>query len=321
MSDQSVIAITVNYKTPRLTTEMIQSIIDTQAKVKLIIVDNNSQDDSVEVIQRFIDQNQLDWVTLLPRYNNLGYAGGNNEGLAHIREHDLDFDYIWFLNPDTKLRPDALQNLLKEAESNNYPIVGSRLEDEDGTPQVSAFNFPSPISELCSGARMGILDRFFKRFLVRTDITNTNTPCDWLAGASLLVSRSVYETIGPMNDAYFLYYEELEYLLKANRAGYQCWYTPSSRVYHAVGAATGISDARKKAPRRPEYWFNSRRRYFLTNYGAFTLFFVDTLFIAGYSSWLLRKKLTRSKDLENEPAHFLCDYIKHSIFFRGTKVL
>ena len=83
--------------------------------------------------QQFIDKNKLTWVALLPRFNNLGYAGGNNEGLEYIHEKDLDFDYIWFLNPDTKLRPNALQNLIREAEANHYPIVGSRLEDEDGT--------------------------------------------------------------------------------------------------------------------------------------------------------------------------------------------
>ncbi|PKH85167.1 glycosyltransferase family 2 protein [Colwellia sp. Bg11-28] len=312
--------VTVNYRTSRLVTDLILSLqpeIDKLGKTHMVIVDNASGDDSVDYIQKFIDENTINWVTVVTSKDNAGYAAGNNLAINSVLNENIDIDRIWFLNPDTKVKAEAGTELIRAMKENSFHIVGSRLEDDDGTLQCSHFNFPGIISELSAGLRLGIFDKIVKKHLVRAEPSNTPIQADWLAGASFMVSNKYIKKIGLIDDDYFLYFEELDFCLQGKRNNMPCWYIPSSKVYHAVGAATGISDHRKKAPRRPQYWFDSRRRFFLKNYGAIKLIGCDLAFTIGYAIWLLRSKITNNVDLTKEPPNFLKDFIKSSFLFRG----
>jgi N-acetylglucosaminyl-diphospho-decaprenol L-rhamnosyltransferase len=312
--------VTVSYHTSRLVTDLILSLspeVDKLGNTHMVIVDNASGDDSVDYIQDFIDENAINWVTVVASQDNAGYAAGNNIAVNSVFNKNIEFKRVWFLNPDTKIRAGAGVELINAINLNNLHIVGSRLEDEDGTLQCSHFNFPGMLSELSSGLRLGIFDKLLKKHLVRTEPSSLPVQTDWLAGASFMVSNEYINKIGLMDDAYFLYFEELDFCLQGQRNNMPCWYIPSSKVYHAVGAATGISDHRKKAPRRPQYWFDSRRRFFLKNYGELKLICCDLAFITGYAIWLLRSKLTNKTALTTEPPRFLSDFIKNSFLLRG----
>ena len=203
----------------------------------------------------------------------------------------------------------------------NHPqvgIVGSRLEDPDGTPQVSAFRHHTVASGFLSAMRLGPLDKLFAAWLVSpSSIPAVPQGTEWVAGASMMVRREVFESIGFFDEQYFLYFEEEDFCKRANNAGWQCWYVPESRVVHLVGAASGFSDTRKKAPRRPSYWFESRRRFFLRNYGAVTLFLADVAWMVGFSIWRIRRMLQGKPD--NDPPYFLKDFFSHSIFCKGFR--
>lgn len=312
--------VTVNYKTSTLVTELISSLTEELTKLgqtHMFIVDNASDDNSVENLTNFINQNKLDWVTVIASEKNKGYAAGNNLGINSALKKNVEFKRVWFLNPDTRVKTGAGEALIKAMNKNNLHIVGSRLEDEDGTLQCSHFNFPGILSELSAGLRLGVFDKLVKKHLVRTEPSSKPIQADWLAGASFMVSNEYINTIGLIDDDYFLYFEELDFCLQGQRNNMPCWYIPSSKVYHAVGAATGISDHRKKAPRRPQYWFDSRRRFFLKNYGVIKLILCDLAFILAYSTWLLRSKFTKSAALAKEPPHYMKDFIKNSFLFRG----
>jgi N-acetylglucosaminyl-diphospho-decaprenol L-rhamnosyltransferase len=279
--------VTVNYKTSRMVTDLILSLIteiNKMGNTHMVIVDNASGDDSVEHIQDFIEQNSINWVTLIASQCNAGYATGNNLAISSIVNKRVDVERIWFLNPDTKVKAEAGTELIKAMNDRGLHIVGSRLEDEDGTLQCSHFNFPGIISELSEGLRLGVFDKLVKKYLVRTEPSIVPIQTDWLSGASFMVSKEYIQKVGLMDEDYFLYFEELDFFLQGKRKNMYCWYIPSSRVFHAVGASTGISDHRKKAPRRPQYWFASRRRFFLKNYGALTLFCCDLFFTIGYTT-------------------------------------
>jgi N-acetylglucosaminyl-diphospho-decaprenol L-rhamnosyltransferase len=319
-TDIDTLIVTVNYKTSRLITELILSLspeINKLGNSHMVIVDNASDDDSVDYIQNFIDENAINWVSVVASQDNTGYAAGNNLAINSVLNKKIAFQRVWFLNPDTAVKAGAGVELIKAMNKNNLHIVGSRLEDEDGTLQCSHFNFPGILSELSAGLRLGVFDKLIKKYLVRTEPSSTPIQADWLAGASFMVSNEYINKIGLIDDAYFLYFEELDFCLKGQRNNMPCWYIPSSKVYHAVGAATGISDHRKKAPRRPQYWFDSRRRFFLKNYGVIKLILCDLVFILAYSTWLLRSKLTKNTDLAKEPPHYMRDFIKNSFLFRG----
>jgi len=312
--------VTVNYKTSALVKDLIASLtpdLTALGHTHMVIVDNASGDDSVGYLNKYINDNNLDWVTVIASENNAGYASGNNLAVNSVLEKKVTFKRVWFLNPDTKIKAGAGAELIKAMNKNDLQIVGSRLEDADGTLQCSHFNFPGILSELSSGLRLGVFDKLLKKHLVRTEPSSLPVQTDWLAGASFMVSNEYINKIGLIDDAYFLYFEELDFCLQGHRNNMPCWYIPSSRVYHAVGAATGISDHRKKAPRRPQYWFDSRRRFFLKNYGVLKLICCDLAFIMGYAIWLMRSKITNKTALTKEPPYFLSDFIKNSFLLRG----
>ena len=119
------------------------------------------------------------------------------------------------------------------------------------------------------------------------------------------------EAVGLLDEGFFLYYEEVDFCRRAAGAGWQCWYVPASRVVHLVGAATQLSDQRKHRQRRPKYWFDARRRYFVKNHGAAYALLADVMFVIGFSLWRVRRAIQRKQD--NDPPKLLSDTIRNSV--------
>ena len=138
--------------------------------------------------------------------------------------------YVLLLNPDTIVLPGALKSLLDFMDE--HPLVGiagSRLEHPDGTPQRSAFRFHSVLSEWEAGLRLGLVSRLLNKRVVAPPVPQVTCPTDWVAGASMIVRRAVFERIGLLDEGYFMYFEEVDFCLRARRAGWPCWYVPASR--------------------------------------------------------------------------------------------
>jgi hypothetical protein len=124
--------------------------------------------------------------------------------------------------------------------------------------------------------------------------------CEWVSGASLMLRRGVIEAIGLLDEGFFLYFEEVDYCLRARQAGWEVWYVPESRVVHFEGASTGIRTASR---RRPSYWFASRRRFFAKHYGIAGLVAADALWAVGHASLRARRTLGlgRGGDIPDPP--------------------
>lgn len=320
LDTQPVIAvIIVNYRTPELVIRGLGALEQERQeypKLSVVIIDNHSGDDSLSLVHTAITDNHWgSWCKIIAAPKNGGYAYGNNLGFAEAKAWLDHIDYYWMLNPDTQVLPGATKALLKHLEAKPDTIVGSCLQDRDGTKQVSTFRFPSIINEMCSGFGLGLLDRLFKHKLIAEEIPSASKQCEWMAGASLMFSSQVQATLDDLDANYFLYFEEVDYLLKAHQQGIHCWYIPQSQVVHEVGASTGISDTRKKQPRRPQYWFASRRRYFLKNHGRLYLLAADALWLLGYGSWLTRKRLLKPKDMDLQPPFLWRDFFRASDFY------
>lgn len=315
----------VNYRTPGLTIDCLASLepeLQTLPGARVVVVEGGSGDDSAERLQQSITQNGwASWVTLDVREDNAGFAGGNNAAIVPALAESPPPEFILLLNPDTVVRPGAIASLLNFMDTNpRAGLAGSRLEDPDGTPQQSAFRFPSVASEFESTFRLGPVSRLLKNRLVAMPVSDTPHRCDWLAGASLIVRREVFDAVGPLDADYFMYFEETDFCLAAHRAGFEAWYVPESRVVHLVGQASGVTaknDTAQPAKRRPAYWFESRKRYFVKNHGKLVALLADALWIAGFSFWRTRVKLTGAAD--RDPAKLWGDFIRHSVFVRGFK--
>jgi GT2 family glycosyltransferase len=134
---------------------------------------------------------------------------------------------------------------------------------------------------------------------------------DWVSGASLMVRREVFETIGWLDEGYFMYYEEVDFCRRAALAGWTCWYVPTSRVVHLVGGASESGPGRAHRRRMPAYWFASRRRYFLTHKGKARTFLADLGWASGFLTFRLRQRLQKKAD--TDPPRFLWDFVSRNV--------
>jgi len=309
----SVRIVIVNYRTPDLVIDCLRSLageIAGEGDWRAVVVDNASGDGSAEKIGGAIRAKGWDaWAELLPTDSNRGFAGGNNAAIRPMLAGPQPSDYVLLLNSDTVVRPGALRALVDFVERHpDVGIAGSRLEDPDGTPQRSAFRFPTIWSEFESGIRLGFVSRLLCRRVVAPPVRDAAHPTDWMAGASMMIRRDVFEAIGLMDEGYFLYFEETDFCLRARRAGWLCWYVPASRVVHLVGQSSGVTDSKRPAKRVPRYWFESRRRYFRKNHGWLYALLADSAWTLGFALWRIRRQLQRKPD--HDPPGLLWDFVR-----------
>ena len=311
----TVVVALINYCTPDLTVDCLRSLereVTRYPGSQVVVADNASSDGSGAKIARAIEDNQWRaWAKLLALPRNGGFAYGNNAVVREQLESSSPPRYVWLLNSDTRVRPGALRALVAFLEKNPHAgIVGSRLEHEDGTRQCSAFRFHSIGGELESSAQIGIVSRVMRAWAVAPQLPDEPREFDWLSGASMLIRTSVFESVGLMDEAYFLYFEETDFCRRAKAAGWSCWYVPQSRVVHLVGKSTGVTDFGSRAKRRPSYWFQSRRRYFIKHHGVVYAVMADLALAVGTLLSMLHNTLKRQSSAQ--PQRFLYDLARQS---------
>jgi GT2 family glycosyltransferase/serine acetyltransferase len=315
-----VLVVIVNYRTADLTIEALRSLepeLATVAPARVVVVENNSRDGSMERIASAIRENGWDsWAMLIETERNGGFAYGNNRGIEAAAVRWPRPEYVHLLNPDTVVRPGALSTLVQFMDATPAAgIAGSRLEDPDGTAQRSAFRFPGVLSELEASARVGAVSRWLSTWAVAPPVAERAYATDWVAGASMMIRREVFDSVGLLDEDYFMYFEEVDFSLTARKAGWTCWYVPDSHVVHLVGRSSGVTDPRQRHRRRPDYWFESRRRYFLKHLGRTRSGLADLAFTAGNLTW--RAKRAVQGEAADDPEYFLRDFVRHSVFMKG----
>ena len=310
---QVIVVVMVNFCTARLTIDCLRTLepeLRAWPGSTVVVADNASPDGSGKAIAEAITANGwTSWAKVLQLDRNGGFAYGNNAVIRSCSDRLPDF--FWLLNSDTLVRPGALSALV--AALNARPeagIAGSYLENPDGTQQCSAFRFHTIASELESSARLWPVTALLGRWAVAPPLTSESQPVDWLSGASLFIRREVIRDIGLMDEEYFLYYEETDYCWKARAHRWQSYFVGDSHVVHLVGQSSGIVEGVKAPPRRPRYWFESRRRYFLKNHGWLYAVGADLALALGTAIAGLRGLVQRRPTAV--PAHFLYDLARNS---------
>ncbi|MCX7596849.1 MAG: glycosyltransferase family 2 protein [Fischerella sp.] len=318
-----LLVVILNYRTPQLTIACLRSLVDEVRSLpgtRVVVVDNASGDGSVAQIQTAIaTESWSEWASLLPLEHNGGYAFGNNAAIRLGLESTNPPPYFLILNPDTIVRPGAIEALVNFMDEHpDVGIAGSRLEDPDGTPQRSAFRFHTIFSELDSGLRLGVVTKLLSRWVVAPPVREDTYQTDWVSGASMIVRREVFESVGLLDEKYFLYFEEVDFCLQARKAGWSCWYVPASRVVHLVGQSTGVNNPNQEPKRLPKYWFDSRRRYFVKNHGWLYAALADATWLFSFLLWRWRRVIQRKPD--TDPPHLIGDFLMNSIFMKGSQV-
>lgn len=314
MQQTHVTVVIVTYKTAKLTIDGLYSIDAERQlnalKIQVVVVDNASGD-SPE-IQALVDKNNWqDWVFVLTTPRNGGFAYGNNYAFRYALEKG-PVDYFHLLNPDAQLHQGALFELVNFLQSNpKAGIAGSSFTNQDGSLWPIAFRFPSYLSELESSIQFGLISNILKKWVVAIEMNQDKpSPVDWIAGASMLLSKNLVEKIRGFNEHYFLYYEETDLCLRAKNAGFETWYVPSSRVMHIAGQSTKVTERNAKPKRLPSYLYESRRHYFINNHGILYTFLIDLTVFFTSRLGEIKRILTNKRHLIT-PC-YLQDTVKHS---------
>lgn len=310
---RAIFVVIVNYRTASLVLDCLESLSSMRSDLRggrVVVVDNDSRDGSVGAIEAgIVAAGWSGWAEVVPLPRNGGFAYGNNAAIERALQLDADLATVVLLNPDTIVKPGAIAHLVGHLDQHpSVGIVGARIENEAGAPEVSAHTMPSPLGELEATARWGLLTRLLAAHAVSRPPRDADHACDWVSGACMAVRREVLDAVGPLDEGYFLYYEEVDFCFRAKRAGWSCWFVPEARVVHFEGASTGIRVARR---RRPGYWYASRRRFFVKSYGVSGLLAADLLWAVGRCSLVCRRALglggRGTKD--QEPSWFAFDLL------------
>jgi GT2 family glycosyltransferase len=315
-----ILVVIVNYRCADLTLDCLRSLVDEQAnwpEFRVVVTDNASGDDSVERLQRAVEENDWDsWITIQPLESNGGFSYGNNAAIAPAIVSPNPPEFVLLLNPDTYIYSGAIRDLVAEMRLRpEVGIAGGQLEGEDGSIQGSAFRFPSILGTLEGEARFGPLSRLLRRWIVSPKPPSEPKQVDWVPGAYMIVRLAVFEAIGLLDEGYFMYFEETDFCLRALRAGWPCWYLPSCRIVHLVGQVSGVTGSSQPRKRRPRYWFDSHRRYFVLNHGRWTNAAVNLAWLMGNAFASVRRLLT-GKPAPDPPGLFL-DYLRFNVLSRG----
>jgi len=289
--DNQLAVVIINYKTPQLVIDCLGSLLPeiVELKAKVVVVDNASQDDSCELIQRWInDQACSDKVLLISSADNTGFSGGNNTGIKAVKA-----EYYLLLNSDTLVRKGAINLLLDAAKKDDLAgLISPRLEWLDSAPQESCFRFHTPISELISSANTGFVTKIFQKFNVPFKVCEQATYYDWTSFACVLVKAKVFKDVGLMDDGYFMYFEDVAFAHKAQQAGWKVVNIPTAHVVHLRGGSSPVKSQAKQRKRLPRYYYESRTRFFYQVYGRLGLLMANIFWTLGFAVSLFRRLLS-----------------------------
>ncbi|MBV4412035.1 glycosyltransferase family 2 protein [Enterobacteriaceae bacterium YMB-R22] len=247
--------IILNWKNYHETIKCIESVLTLKYEpFNVVICDNNSGDDSLQHIKVWLNErgyikNYLlqeseittsefdrtpNSVFLIQNLENYGYAGGNNRGVIFALQ-DVDCEFVWILNNDTRVDDSALRSMVVKMRADaNIGICGSLLIFDSARDKVQ-----------------GVGGKFDKYFCISEHvyenreveeilkIDDKDFVIDYVIGASMLVRRELFDKIGLMFEDYFLYYEEIDFCLRAHMQGYKIGVAKESFVYHKVGLSIG----------------------------------------------------------------------------------
>ena len=217
----------LNWNNAQDTVECLESVSNLRYPNYLVlVVDNGSTDDSASRIRARYPE-----IEIVETGENLGYAGGNNIGISQALA--LGVDCVCVLNNDVTVAPDFLTPLL--ASLRKKPDVGLV------TPLLADMASPEHIWALGSAVdgRTGTVNRLHAGDLVRDWQATESFEIDVASGAAMLVKRQVFERVGFLDEAFYLYYEETDWCLQVRRAGYRILAVPASLTWHKVSATLG----------------------------------------------------------------------------------
>ena len=205
--DLSVII--VNYNTADFLVRCLNSVaLQSGVDSEVIVVDNCSQDGSSELLK-----NNFSWIKLITNDCNLGFSRANNQALKVCSGK-----YIYYLNPDTEVRPEAFKAMIDFMESRpDVGLAGTRIVNPDGSPQQS-------VESRYPGQKHAVLE-----------LRGLSKDIAWVLGASMIARRDLIQALEGFDERFFLYGEDLDLCVRVRKAGWSIGYISDAVVVHWGG--------------------------------------------------------------------------------------
>ncbi|HSV95142.1 MAG TPA: glycosyltransferase family 2 protein [Spirochaetia bacterium] len=283
MKKYNLTIVIVTFNSEKYIEKCIESISKSNIKkinYKIKIIDNNSSDGTSNIIEK-IKNNKIFYIN---NKKNYGFAHAVNQGIS---EQEGD-GYVLLLNPDTVLEKESLLNLIKCAEINNAGICGGTTIDDYGKESGSYFRKPNLMVGLFDFTNLRKLckdDRWHKYFYFqKKDNGKKSFPVDVVTGGFMLIDKKTINKIGLFDESYFMYLEDVDYCLKASKAGIKIFHTNMSKIKHTGGASSNNKDKIRHTS-----WLKSRKIYFLKHFGILENIIIQPVFLFDDLLILIRK--------------------------------
>jgi len=257
--------IVVNYNAEKLLRECLESLYrETQdTSFDVWVVDNNSHDESVRMVRESFPE-----VNLIANDDNLGFSRANNQAIAKSAS-----DYILLLNPDTVVRDRAIDKMVAFMDAHaDVGISGCRVLNKDGSLQPACRrSVPTP---KVAFYHLSGLSKLFPNSMIMAKYNLTyldpDQPheVDAVSGAFLLIRRAVVDQIGLLDEAFFIYGEDVDWCVRAKSAGWKVMYTPEAEILHYKGGCSANSRRTAYEFYRAMYLFH--RKHFAKNHSPVT---------------------------------------------------
>jgi GT2 family glycosyltransferase len=199
-----------------------------------VFVQDNASSDNVDRVTWMFPQ-----VLLSKNSQNMGFAKAVNAALPLGTA-----PYIVLLNPDTSVENDFFSTVIRYLNENpDVGVVGPKICDQDGAVQGSARSFPSPLTGLFG--RSSLLTRWLpqNRFSSKNVLTirsdgKSPMEVDWVSGACMAIRRKAIDEIGPMDERFFMYWEDADWCKRLRDSGWRVVYFPKASIVHSVGVSS-----------------------------------------------------------------------------------
>ena len=276
MARNEVSIIIVTFNSEKHITKCLDSIKESdidKERLKIIIVDNCSSDKTIKKVKKF--QKKIRAITIIENKRNVGFARAVNQG---IKENQFD-PYFLLLNPDTTFEKKSLTNLIICSKKNDAGICGGKTTNIQGMESGSYFRFPTlmvGIFDFTNFRKLSGTDRWHKYFyyLDKNNKKKESFSVDVVTGGYMLIRSDTIQKIGLLDETFFMYLEDVDYCLRANKAGIKIYHSNSAIIQHIGGASSNNKDKIRHSS-----WLKSRKIYFIKHFGILANLLIQPLFL------------------------------------------
>jgi len=273
----------LNYNTRDLLRTCLESVYAAQGSfsVTLCVVDNASTDQSSQMVA-----GQFPQAGLIISHENSGYSAGNNQAMRQLGFDDPATDstrlprYVLLLNPDTVLPPDALAQMIAFMDERPQAgVAGPRVRRPDGSlDRACRRSFPTPavsFYRMTGLSRLFPKSRLFNAYNLEYLPEDAVHPVDAVVGAYMQVRGETIAQIGLLDEAYFMYGEDLDWAKRAKDRGWEVWYNGQVAITHVKEAAS------KRSRKARVAFYEAMWIFYRKHYRGQTPWLLDKAVLAG----------------------------------------